>query len=134
MKKVNKKATKVLDKMRSMMTGDHLKISNNETFMPVVIEKVGSLTIGKQNCELISVAHYGEQNGDLMRDPEIVFIRDGEGNYYPESITQDYVGVYRQVVTRDDTGRAVSFNPRQQRDIAQFTGMWMENIRHQQGI
>ena len=134
MKKVNKKATKVLDKMRSMMTGNHLKISNNETFMPVVVEKVGSIVVGKQNCELISVAHYGEQNGDLMRDPEVVFIRDEAGNYYPESIIQDFIGISRTVVTCDDAGRAVRFNPRQQRDIAQFTGMWMENIRHQQGI
>lgn len=134
MKKVNKKATKVLEKMRSMMTGDHLKISNNETFMPVVIEKVGAITLGTRCCELLSVAHYGEQNGDLMRDPEIVFIRDQDGSYYPESITQDYIGRYQSVVSYDDQGRAVRFNPRAQRDIAEFTGMWMENIRHQQGL
>ncbi len=134
MKKVNRKATKVLDKMRSMMKENYLKINNNETFMPVVVERVGSIVVGKQDCELISVAHYGEQNGDLMRDPEVVFIRDGSGNYYPESIIQDYVGVCRTVVGRDDTGKAVRFNPRQQRDIAEFTGRWMENIRHQQGL
>ncbi|MBU2538106.1 MAG: hypothetical protein KKH22_06680 [Proteobacteria bacterium] len=134
MKKVNKKATKVLDKMRSMMTENYLKLSNNDTFMPVVVERVGSIVVGKQSCELISVAHYGEQNGDLMRDPEIVFIRDEQGNYYPESIIQDYIGVCRKAVTCDDEGKAVRFNPRQQRDIAAFTGMWMENIRYQQGI
>lgn len=134
MKKVNKKATKVLEKMWSMMTGNHLKISNNETFMPVVIEKVGSITLGTRDCELLSVAHYGEQNGDLMRDPEIVFIRDLDGSYYPESITQDYIGRHQSVVSCDDQGCAVRFNPRAQRNIAEFTGMWMENIRHQQGI
>lgn len=134
MKKVNKRATEVLEKMRSMMTENYLKLSNNETFMPVVVERVGSIIVGKQSCELISVAHYGKQNGDLMRDPEIVFIRDDHGNYYPESIIQDYAGVYRTAVTCDDEGKAVSYKPRQQREIAEFTGMWMENIRQQQGI
>lgn len=134
MKKVNRKATKVLDKMRSMMKENYLKINNNETFMPVVVERVGSIVVGKQDCELLSVAHYGEQNGDLMRDPEVVFIRDQAGSYYPESITQDYIGRYQSVVSCDDQGRAVRFNPRAQRNIAEFVAMWMNNIHHQQGI
>ena len=39
-------------------------------FMRLVIEHVGT---GPRGGQLVSVAHYGEQNGDLMRDPEIVF-------------------------------------------------------------
>jgi hypothetical protein len=39
-------------------------------FMRLVIEHIGH---GPSGGELVSVAHYGEQNGDLMRDPEIVF-------------------------------------------------------------
>ena len=44
-----------------------------------------------QICEL-PVTHYGEQNGDLMRDPEMCFeIRDGELD--PYFYRNDYVGV-----------------------------------------
>ncbi|WP_226006045.1 DUF6908 domain-containing protein [Natrinema salinisoli] len=57
-------------------------------FMPLVIEKV--------DAHRLSVAHYYEQNGDLMRDPEIVFD------------TQVWVAVeYRQdpfVYQRDEGG------------------------------
>ncbi|NUC74732.1 hypothetical protein HTZ84_20945 [Haloterrigena sp. SYSU A558-1] len=34
-------------------------------FMPLIIKKI--------NEHRLSVAHYYEQNGDLMRDPEIIF-------------------------------------------------------------
>jgi hypothetical protein len=45
------------------------------------------------------VAHYGEQNGDLMRDPEIVFEVVAD-HWQPVSIQQDYVGSYREVAVR----------------------------------
>jgi len=38
--------------------------------MRLAIEPIGSGTGGG---ELVSVAHYDDQAGDLMRDPEIVF-------------------------------------------------------------
>jgi len=56
-------------------------------FMRLVIEHVGT---GPRGGELVSVARYGEQNGDLMRDPEIVF-EVAAGKWQPVSIQQDYV-------------------------------------------
>ncbi len=38
--------------------------------MPLSIEAIGTSADGNR---LISLCHYGEQNGDLMRDPEMVF-------------------------------------------------------------
>ena len=58
--------------------GSHAKINNNPAFMPVVIEKVGRLP---GYGEVISIAHYGEQSGDLMADPEMEFTIIG-GDYY----------------------------------------------------
>ena len=63
-------------------------------FMRLVIEHIGT---GPRGGELISVAHYGEQNGDPMRDPEIVF-EVAAGQWQPVSIQHDYVGVYREAV------------------------------------
>src|SRR5262249_513506 len=61
-------------------------------FMRLVIEHIGT---GPRGGELVSVAHYGEQAGDLMRDPEIVF-EVAAGSWHPVSIQQDYVGSYRE--------------------------------------
>jgi hypothetical protein len=47
----------------------HIRI-DNPPFMPLVIEGVGT---GPRGLPAISVAHYGLQNGDAMRDPEICF-------------------------------------------------------------
>jgi hypothetical protein len=57
-------------------------------FMWLVIEHIGT---GPRGGELVSVAHYGELNGDPMRDPEIVFEVAG-GQWHPVSIQQDYLG------------------------------------------
>src|SRR6516162_8740167 len=70
-------------------------------FMRLAIEHIGT---GPRGGELVSVAHYGEQNGDLMRDPEIVF-EVAAGQWHPVSIQQDYVGGYRQAVFVGEKGK-----------------------------
>ena len=59
--------------------GRHARISNSPEYMPVVIEKTGILP---GYGELVSIAHYSLQNGDLMADPEMEFTIVG-GDYYP---------------------------------------------------
>jgi hypothetical protein len=49
------------------LTPWHLKIENG-SWMPLVIEGIGP---GPDGLPAISVCHYGEQNGDAMRDPEM---------------------------------------------------------------
>ena len=50
--------------------GLYLKIEN-PPYMTLVIEATDES--GPCGLPAISVAHYGEQNGDLMRDPEMCF-------------------------------------------------------------
>jgi hypothetical protein len=50
--------------------GLYLKI-DNAPYMELVIEAMDES--GPMGLPAISVAHYGEQNGDLMRDPEMCF-------------------------------------------------------------
>jgi hypothetical protein len=95
-------------------------------FMRLVIEHVGT---GPRSGELVSVAHYGEQNGDLMRDPEIVF-EVADGQWQPVSIQQDYVGSYREAVVGGADGK-VYVRPAEVRDIAAFARIWDRNIKHQ---
>ena len=39
-------------------------------YMPLSVEDIGQSTDGHR---LIAISHYGEQQGDLMRDPEMIF-------------------------------------------------------------
>lgn len=92
----------------------HLKIVN-PPYMDLVIEKV--------DRNQISVAHYGEQNGDLMRDPEVVFRLP---DWTPLWIQQDYVGSYRE--THDENGNPI---PRAVESLKSFCAMWAKNLRDQ---
>ena len=77
--------------------GSHAKINNNPAYMPVVIEKVGRLP---GYGEIISIAHYGEQSGDLMADPEMEFTIIG-GDYYPISFRNDYLCKHNSIFEDD---------------------------------
>jgi len=63
--KVNKQAKCVLDKLTQDLNepGDHREIDNAPgAFMSVHVEHIGSCSLGP----MFSVAHYYEQNGDLI--------------------------------------------------------------------
>ena len=51
-------------------------------FMPLVVEAIGP---GPRGLPMVSVAHYYTQNGDPMRDPEMVFEVDAAGTFHPVS-------------------------------------------------
>ena len=70
--------------------GLYLKITN-ESFMELVIEAVHEP--GPRGLPALSVAHYGEQNGDAMRDPEMCFELEPDGELSPYYYRNDYVGV-----------------------------------------
>jgi len=69
----------------AMALGDKIEV-DVDGFMPLVIEKCGEGDEDDENH--LSVAHYYEQRGDLMRDPEVVFsVADGE--WTPFEFRQD---------------------------------------------
>lgn len=74
-----------------------------------------------------SMAHYGEQNGDLMRDPDLVFSVDWEaGTVEPMSFRNDYMGVYQEVYIERD-GKHL-YSQRLRVDLDEFLYQWMANI------
>ena len=54
---------------RFRQPGKYIRIEN-PPYMRLVVEYIGQ---GPRGLPAISVAHYYEQNGDAMRDPEMVF-------------------------------------------------------------
>ena len=138
MRKVNPAAKRVLDELTKglELVGDHRKLDNAKgAFMAVVVEIIDATADG---YTYVSVAHYGEQNGDLMRDPEMIFIKAPiSGDYFPSYYRNDYLGIerYGVISTEQVDGKSVfNFNPREQADEAAFANTWMRNIRHQQQL
>jgi hypothetical protein len=72
--------------------GLYLKIEN-PPFMELVIEAMDES--GPMGLPALSVAHYGEQNGDLMRDPEMCFELGLAGGVHldPFYWRNDYVAI-----------------------------------------
>ena len=87
-----KTIAQILELAAPLKPGFHLKIEN-PPYLALVIEDIQQR--GPNGSPLISVAHYGEQNGDLMRDPEMVFEIERSGEQIKMTPTywrNDYVG------------------------------------------
>ncbi len=95
----------------------HLKVENKH-YLPLVIERHG---------RRVSVAHYFEQNGDAMRDPEIEFILP---NWLPAWIQQDPVGIFTVAISFSDDGRP-RIHKGMLADLTSFAAKWARNIKAQ---
>lgn len=109
----------------------HVRLENGG-YMPLTIERIG--TFGPNDFPLFSVCHYGEQNGDLMADPEMTFAVSPDGRWCPVSFRNDYTGTYQEgsngAMWFDDDGKPWS-RPRLVRDLKSFAVQWNKNIGQQ---
>ena len=131
MKCIGKAATAVMDTLtQGLNLGDHRKIDNCEgAFMPVCVQHIAQTELGP----LFSVAHYYEQNRDLMRDPEMVFLKRN-GKYYPVSFQQDGgMGFYQEAIEIQGY-RVLGYHPPLLDEQVSFASLWMNNIREQQRL
>jgi hypothetical protein len=103
----------------------------NPPYMALVIEATPEP--GPLGVQAISVAHYGEQNGDLMRDPEMCFELSnplGMGwiltSFY---FRNDYMGVEQYSRTRE--GDNYVFVPDLLQEHQSFARAWDKNLRAQ---
>mgnify|MGYP001579011519 FL=1 len=100
-------------------------------YMPLSIEAIGTSADGNR---LISICHYGEQNGDLMRDPEMVFELFTRGELSaaePLSFQNDYMGLLQEVYRCDESGKKTHVNTRLKAELKSFARTWFRNIREQ---
>lgn len=109
---------------RLMQRGPHFRLCvENEPYMPLVIEAWDSPIAGENRR--ISVAHYFEQAGDLVPDPEVEIRDDG----WPIELSQR--SFYTQVSWYEHDGRML-FIPRAKREVLSFlNGTWAPNLRAQ---
>ena len=100
-------------------------------YMPLSVEEIGSSGDGYR---LVSLCQYGKQNGDLMRDPDIVFlfhnVPDGAAAE-PVSFRNDYLGIVQEVYRYDETGRRTHVVPSLKQDLKEFAESWFANLKEQ---
>ena len=98
----------------------------SDGYMPLVLEKLyidGGATV-------YSLTHYGEQNGDMMADPDMELKVDFDaGTVEPLTYQNDYMGVFQQVYINRDGQRL--YNPRLRTDLDDFLWRWLRNIEAQ---
>ena len=121
----------------SLMTdaGTSVRIENLP-FMPLSVENIG---IGPRGLPALSITHYGECNGDLMRDPEMCFEMEIEGHsvkeFHPYYFRNDYLGFEQFSVVY--TGNNPDDKPTYRIDTLMMTGQrefaatWDKNLAAQ---
>ncbi len=116
----------ILKKAGGWHPGLYLKI-DNPPFMELVIEAVDES--GPCGFPALSVAHYGEQNGDAMRDPEMLFELEPSGELNPFQYRNDYIGVEQWSRFIGDRG----YVSRRELYIqhVSFAKVWDRNLRAQ---
>lgn len=100
-------------------------------FMLLSVEDIGRSGEGNR---LVSLCHYGEQNGDLMRDPDIVFMfheHGGDTFAEPVSFRNDYMAICQEVYNYDDNGKRTHVKPSLKRELKDFASTWFKNLRAQ---
>ncbi len=133
MKHLNKRATRVMGVLTRQLTqfGQSQVLDNAPgAFMAVHVEFVAA----KEAGPIFSVAHYYEQEGDLMRDPDMEFLRGADGKYYPISFWQDGAPTVRHEAVEWVGDNIRRYRPQMQADLVAFANQWLANIKQQQGI
>lgn len=104
----------------------------NPPYMALVIEAVDES--GPCGLPAISVARYGEQNGDLMRDPEMMFELGfaGRAHLNPFYWRNDYVGIEQWSRFIEDGNYCYHAQLHAQHQA--FAKTWDKNLREQEFV
>lgn len=93
------------------------------------------LSVEHYSFSRIAVAHYFEQNGDLVPDPEVVFfVGDENLGWVPIEVTQVIGGWRAYAQLSSDGSQIVSYNKERQGSLAEFAEMWARNIELQEWL
>jgi hypothetical protein len=125
-----KTVLRLLEKVGGYRRELYLRVEN-PPYQPLVIEAIPES--GPLGLRCLSVAHYGEQNGDLMRDPEMCFELSNPlhlgfslVSYYWRN---DYVGI--EQYSRSIQGDHYLFDSRLNAEHENFAALWDRNLRSQ---
>lgn len=123
MKSISLRAQKVVESLVAGMAVHSYRRFESPGMMPLSVERIAE--------NQYAISHVGEQNGDLMRDPEVVFLvgpsLKSDRAFYPIEFRNDYMGVHQELAVM--SGReVVGVRVRQQADCASYCATWMPNL------
>jgi uncharacterized protein YqiB (DUF1249 family) len=106
------------------MQHDYMKFESSG-LMPLSVDKL--YIDPAYGFQVISIAHNGIQNGDVMADPDME-VRINKPGKMAEALTyqNDYVGVYQEVYP--EPGK---YYPKLKTDLNRFLNDWLKNIIEQ---
>ena len=118
----------IIEKAGGWRPSLYLKIEN-APYMELIIEATDES--GPMGLPAISVAHYGEQNGDAMRDPEMCFELGVSGGAHLSAFyyRNDYRGVEQW--SRNIVSGNYIYLPALHQQHESFAETWDANLRHQ---
>lgn len=96
-------------------------------FMDLSMEKLYYTDV--YGFPVYSITHYGEQNGDLMADPEITFSITSDGRLIPQTFRNDYVGVYQKVF--QERYGIMLYSQSLLKELDDFLWHWLQNLQEQ---
>ena len=136
MRYLNKEATRVMDKLTEGLDEENpsRKIDNFPgSWMAVNVDRVGEVDAGV----IFAVAHNFIQEGDVMADPDMGFLKAtdprGQNLYFPTHYQLDSMGLYQESAVFED-GKLKGVYRRMQSEHTTFANMWMKNIKGQQQL
>lgn len=107
---------------------EYLRIEN-EPYERLCIESLGYADY--KGRPVYSMAHYYEQNGDLMADPDLTFSVDIEaGAIWPQTYQQDDLGLYQEVFKYTPDGRHL-YSRSLLCSLDDFLWHWTKNLKAQ---
>ena len=130
MKSACRAAKRVLDRLvEGLDAPGASKKSDNApgVYMALSVENIGRCKLGP----VYSFAHYFEQHGDLVPDPDVTVLRAENGDWYPLSF-QNAIA-YRQSAEIDADG-SIRVDRSSQADLKHFVDVFAHNIKAQQRL
>lgn len=96
-----------------------------EGYMDLIVEVIGK----KNDKVLVSMAHYYQQNGDSVPDPEMEILVDFKYRMAHAISFSNAFGMVRSEFQEGDGG--VLIDPRAKKENDAFLGKWLSNLKQQ---
>jgi len=134
MRSVSQEAKRVLDILTDGINSENAyrKVDTSKSFKAVSVDFLGESKLGS----FFSVAHNSIQNGDVMADPDMEFLKALDGNYYPIRYQNDFLPGFlgHSKALNIEGGKIASYYPKVLSSLCSFTTKWMRNITMQQDL
>ena len=131
MDKISNDGYLILKKIVERLEDGYLKLNVNGVYMPLIAELVNHSIWNGIEFKHISLAHYGECNGDLMADPEMIFLFNEEKEIaIPFYYKNDYAGIEQYSILTETN---ICY-PKMQTSHTKFAESWLVNMKEQQDL